>query len=110
MTPHPVMSGEDIRVHAQVVWDNFYSVKEAWRRSAVLKSLKSRLAFLLVSKLYRQMFANTGLSTDSARVSRSTQWARLMAKARPPALRRRAHARSAGAGAVVGNRPRCYTR
>ena len=33
-----------------------------------------------MSKLYRQMFANTGLSTDSARVSRSTRWARLMAK------------------------------
>ena len=80
MTPHPVMTGEEIRVHTQAVWDHFYSVREAWRRSAVLKSLKGRLAFLLVSKLYRQMFANTGLSTDSARVSRSTQWARLMAK------------------------------
>ena len=80
MTPHPVMSGEEIRVHTQKVWDDFYSVKEVWRRSTVVKSLKARLAFLLVSKLYRQMFANTGLSTDSARVSRSTRWARLMAK------------------------------
>lgn len=80
MTPHPVMSGEEIRVHTQEVWDNFYSVREAWRRSSVVKSLKARLAFILVSKLYRQMFANTGLSTDSARVSRSTRWARLMAK------------------------------
>ena len=46
----------------------------------MVKSLRSRLVFLLLSKLYRQMYANTGLSTDSARVSRSTRWARLMAK------------------------------
>ena len=80
LTPHPVMSAEEIRRRTQEVWDNFYSVKAIWKRSAVVKALKNRLAFLLVSKLYRQMYANTGLSTDSARVSRSTQWARLMAK------------------------------
>ena len=32
---------------------------------------RSRLAFVLISKLYRQMYANTGIATDSARVSRS---------------------------------------
>jgi hypothetical protein len=42
-------------------------------------SLKARLAFLLISKIYRQMYANTGIATDSARVNRSAQWARLMA-------------------------------
>ena len=80
LTPHPVMSAEEIRWRTQEVWDNFYSFKAVWKRSTVVKTLKSRIAFLLVSKLYRQMYANTGLSTDSARVSRSTQWARLMAK------------------------------
>ena len=35
---------------------------------------------MLISKLYRQMYANTGIATDSARVSRSAQWARLIAK------------------------------
>ena len=45
-----------------------------------MKSLKNRLAFILISKVYRQMYANTGLSTDSARVSRATRWASLMAK------------------------------
>ena len=44
-----------------------------------MKSLKARLAFVLISKIYRQMYANTGIATDSARVSRSAQWARLMA-------------------------------
>jgi hypothetical protein len=36
------------------------------------------VAFVLVSKLYRQMYANTGIATDSARVERSARWARLM--------------------------------
>ena len=41
---------------------------------------KARLAFVLISKLYRQMYANTGIATDSARVNRSARWARLIAK------------------------------
>ena len=80
LTPHPVMSAEEIRQRTQRVWDKFYSVRSIWRRSTVVRSLKARVAFLLVSKIYRQMYANTGLSTDSARVSRSTRWARLMAQ------------------------------
>jgi hypothetical protein len=44
------------------------------------RRLGSRLAFLLTSKLYRQMYANTGMATDSARVSRATTMARLLAK------------------------------
>ena len=44
-----------------------------------MSSLKSRLAFVLISKIYRQMYANTGIATDSARVNRSARWARLMA-------------------------------
>jgi hypothetical protein len=41
-----------------------------------VQSVKARLALVLISKLYRQMYANTGISTDSARVARSTRWAR----------------------------------
>jgi hypothetical protein len=44
-----------------------------------VSSLKARLAFVLISKIYRQMYANTGIATDSARVNRSAQWARWMA-------------------------------
>ena len=36
--------------------------------------------FMLISKLYRQMYANTGIATDSARVDRSAQWARWIAR------------------------------
>ena len=35
---------------------------------------------MLISKLYRQMYANTGIATDSARISRSASWARLFAR------------------------------
>jgi tRNA A37 methylthiotransferase MiaB len=76
---HPVMSADQIRVQTQGVWDRFYSFRSIWGRSRVVRSLKMRLAFVLISKLYRQMYANTGIATDSARVSRSAQWARWMA-------------------------------
>jgi hypothetical protein len=76
---HPVMSAADIRRHTQEVWDQFYSWSSIWARSRAVKTLKARLAFVLISKIYRQMYANTGIATDSARVSRSAQWARWMA-------------------------------
>ncbi len=77
---HPTMSAEEVRSHTQGVWDTFYSLKSIWLRSGFIKSLRARLAFVLISKIYRQMYADTGIATDSARVSRSAQWARLLAK------------------------------
>jgi radical SAM superfamily enzyme YgiQ (UPF0313 family) len=74
--PHPTMSLEEIRVGTQQAWDQFYSWRSVWARSRVVRSAKARLAFVLVSKLYRQMYANTGIATDSARVARSNRWAR----------------------------------
>jgi radical SAM superfamily enzyme YgiQ (UPF0313 family) len=78
-TPHPLMAADEIRDRTQGVWDDFYSLPKIWQRSQCVKSLKSRLAFVLVSKLYRQMYANTGIATDSARVSRAEKWARMLA-------------------------------
>lgn len=78
--PHPTMTAEEIRSRTQSVWDNFYSLNSIWRRSRFIKSLRARLAFVLISKIYRQMYADTGIATDSARVSRSAQWARWLAK------------------------------
>jgi radical SAM superfamily enzyme YgiQ (UPF0313 family) len=76
---HPVMSADQIRTRTQGVWDRFYSISSIWQRSSVVSSIKARLAFLLISKIYRQMYANTGIATDSARVNRSAKRARLMA-------------------------------
>ncbi len=78
---HPTMSATEIRERTQKVWDQFYSFRRVWARSRVVKSLKFRLAFVLVSKLYRQMYANTGIATDSARVHRSARWARVLGRA-----------------------------
>ena len=64
----------------QATWDAFYSLPLIWQRSSCVKSLRGRLAFVMLSKLYRQMYANTGIATDSARVSRANRWARLIAK------------------------------
>jgi hypothetical protein len=74
------MSAEEIRSHTQEVWDTFYSLKSVWLRSRFIKSMRARMAFVLISKIYRQMYADTGIATDSARVSRSSRWARWLAK------------------------------
>jgi radical SAM superfamily enzyme YgiQ (UPF0313 family) len=78
-TEHPTMTLEQIRVGTQGAWDDFYSFPRVWARaSKSVKSTKGRLAFVLISKLYRQMYANTGIATDSARVQRSAKTARLL--------------------------------
>ena len=78
--PHPSLTPEDIRRNTQMVWDKFYSLPAIWKRSGIVKSMKARLAFTLMSKLYRQMYANTGIATDSARHARANRMARMMAR------------------------------
>ena len=79
-SPHPTLSPEEIRERTQGVWDQFYSLPHIWKRSRAVKSLKNRVGFVLCSKLYRQMYANTGIATDSARHAKSERMARLLAK------------------------------
>ncbi len=79
--PHPTMSAEEIRTRTQGVWDRFYSWRSIWTRSSVVSSLRARLAFVLISKLYRQMYANTGIATDSARIASSARRARWIGRA-----------------------------
>lgn len=78
--PHPTMTSEEMRVRTQGVWDQFYSLRQIWQRADCVKSLKGRLAFILISKLYRQMYANTGIATDSARRKSANSWARWIAR------------------------------
>jgi len=75
-TPHPTMSSDEIRQRTQRVWDTFYRWSAIWKRSACTPNLRSRIAFMFLSKLYRQMYAGTGISTDSARRKKSKAWAR----------------------------------
>lgn len=75
--PHPTMSADEIRTRTQGVWDSYYTLSEIWKRAKCVKSLKARLAFVFISKLYRQMYANTGIATDSARRKSANRWARL---------------------------------
>ncbi len=78
--PHPSMTSEELRQRTQLVWDRFYSLGSIWKRSHCVSSVRARLAFLFISKLYRQMYAGTGIATDSARQDRAQFWARLLAK------------------------------
>lgn len=79
-TPHPTMSSEEIRMRTQKVWDKFYNWGPVWKRSACCPSITSRIAFIFLSKLYRQMYAGTGISTDSARRKKSKAIARWTAR------------------------------
>jgi len=80
-SPHPRMTADELRAHTQRVWDRFYALRLVWERSRCVRSLRARLAFVLISKLYRQMYANTGIATDSARVRESARRARWLARA-----------------------------
>ena len=79
-SPHPVLTAEEIRVRTQETWDRFYSFGYIWKRAQCVKSLRAKLAFVFISKLYRQMYANTGIAIESARAARSARWARWLAK------------------------------
>ncbi len=74
--PHPSMSADEVRTRTQAVWDSYYRLGEIWKRAKCVKSLKGRLAFVFISKLYRQMYANTGIATDSARRRSANRWSR----------------------------------
>jgi radical SAM superfamily enzyme YgiQ (UPF0313 family) len=79
-TPHPSMSSSEISQRTQKVWDRFYDWPSIWQRSACTPTLRARVAFMFLSKLYRQMYAGTGISTDSARCKKSKTWARWTAR------------------------------
>jgi radical SAM superfamily enzyme YgiQ (UPF0313 family) len=79
-TPHPTMGLEEIKERTQRVWDRFYDWPSVWKRSACTPNLKARVAFMLLSKLYRQMYAGTGISTDSARRQKAKTMARFIAR------------------------------
>ncbi len=79
-TPHPSMSSNEISQRTQAVWDKFYTWRAVWERSACAPTLYARVAFMFLSKLYRQMYAGTGISTDSARRKKSKTMARWMAR------------------------------
>jgi radical SAM superfamily enzyme YgiQ (UPF0313 family) len=78
--PHPAMGSAEMRERTQAVWDRFYSLSAVWKRSRCTPNLRARLAFIFISRLYRQMYASTGIATDSARKRNANRWARMLAK------------------------------
>jgi hypothetical protein len=45
--PHPMMSADASRRRTQGVWDRFYSLAAIWQRSDCVRSIRSRIAFVL---------------------------------------------------------------
>jgi radical SAM superfamily enzyme YgiQ (UPF0313 family) len=79
-TAHPSMSTDEIRRRTQATWDRFYEMRRIWARGHMVTRWRERLAFVLISKLYRQMYANTGLTTDSGRTARSARMAWILGR------------------------------
>lgn len=79
-TSHPTMTSDEIRERTQKVWDRFYNWSAIWKRSACATKLTARIAFIFLSKLYLQMYAGAGISTDSARRKKSKVLARWTAR------------------------------
>jgi radical SAM superfamily enzyme YgiQ (UPF0313 family) len=88
--PHPAMNANEILHRTQQVWDSFYGIAKIWKRSRCVPKIRNRLAFVFISKLYRQMYAKTGISTDSARKSHAVKWTRLIGKLCRPLFSARA--------------------
>jgi radical SAM superfamily enzyme YgiQ (UPF0313 family) len=78
--PHALMSSQEISDRTQGVWDHFYSFSSIWKRSECTPTLRSRVAFVFLSKLYRKMYAGTGISTDSARRKKANSGARWLSR------------------------------
>src|SRR5271154_3217455 len=78
--PHALMSSQEISNRTQGVWDRFYSFSSIWKRSDCTPTLRSRVAFVFLSKLYRKMYAGTGISTDSARRKKANSGARWLSR------------------------------
>ena len=70
-----------LQARTRQAWTEFYSLGRIWRRSAVARTLKARLAFILISKLFAHMYFHGGIATDSARFVRSAWIARQCAAA-----------------------------
>src|SRR3954467_6168482 len=48
--PHPIMNADQLRSRTQDVWNRFYAFNLVWQRSRFLKSVRARLAFVLISR------------------------------------------------------------
>ena len=90
------MSSDEIRERTQKVWDRFYNWSAIWQRSACTPNLSARIAFIFLSKLYRQMYAGTGISTDSARRKKSKTMGAVDGKAVQEAVPGKADAGTCG--------------
>ena len=99
---HPVMSARGDPFPNPGCLGQFLQLGPDLEAFAIIKSSRGRLAFVLISRIYRLMYADTGIATDSARVTWSGRWTRWMAKPCRHTLRRPAHAGSE----IPGSQPR----
>ena len=93
------MSSDEIGERTQKVWDRFYNWQCDLAALCLHPNATARVAFVFLSKLYRQMYAGTGISTDSARRKKVQDVGALDGEAVPQAVSGKANA-----GAAVASR------
>jgi hypothetical protein len=73
-TPHPRMTADELRSRTQEVWDQFYAVRLVWQRSRFLKTLRARLAFVLLSCCSTHWAESSGLARTGGRGRTRVTW------------------------------------
>ena len=80
LIPHPTMSPNEIRMRTEAAWKRFYRSSALWRRTAAFRSLRGRVLFFVICRMFQRMFFTTGIATDSARISASSATVKYLAR------------------------------
>jgi hypothetical protein len=69
---HPNLSGEEIMAALRDLWTDFYSFRQILARVVHLKIVRPDhfVAYLLMSRLFKAVYFDSGIATDSARTSK----------------------------------------
>jgi len=78
--PHPTMTPEQMLDHLEKTWGRFYSLPAIWDRAHAAKRMRSRLAFVLASKLLRQMYVRPNLAQNRSGQRQAKRLARYLAR------------------------------
>lgn len=78
--PHPSMKPEEMWKHLETAWDRFYSLPAIWERAHAATRWRSRLAFVLASKLLRQMYMKPNIARSRSGRHRASTLAWLLAR------------------------------
>jgi radical SAM superfamily enzyme YgiQ (UPF0313 family) len=82
---HPNISQQDLHDENKKCWDDFYSLRESYKRAKIGRAKSwgpaKKIAYMLVCILFRQAYAGYGMAADSVRKKKMGFGARMSIKA-----------------------------